>query len=229
MITLSSNSYSHNGIIGTPWGPDEPTPTVKIGNKTLTVNVDYTVGYANNSGVISTTEGKLGTCSIIGKGDYSGSKTVTFNISLIAEDNDISNASVTLNPTSYSHTGKYGEEWGPDTPTPTVKMGDKTLVNGVDYTIAYTNNSGTIINTESKTGTCTIIGSGYYIGNKSIDFDISLENSSYTDWTKIDEILPTLKVGDELYAPSAWGFDSIIFEVVDIGHVPVNKTRNLTL
>lgn len=51
-----------------------------------------------------------------------------------------------------------------------------------------------------------------------------------TDWTTILDNIDNLKVGDELIAPSAYGFAKIIFEVVDIGHVTVpGKSKTVTL
>ena len=52
----------------------KPAVTVKNGNTTLKAGTDYTVSYTNNKNV------GTATVTITGKGDYSGTKTATFNI-----------------------------------------------------------------------------------------------------------------------------------------------------
>ncbi len=51
-----------------------PAPTVKLSNKTLKKNTDYTVSYKNNQNV------GTATVTIKGKGGYAGTKSVTFKI-----------------------------------------------------------------------------------------------------------------------------------------------------
>ncbi|MCI8282418.1 MAG: leucine-rich repeat protein [Lachnospiraceae bacterium] len=67
-VTLSKTSYTYDGKA------KKPTVTVKLGSKKLTVNKDYTVSYSNNT--------KIGTgkVTVTGKGDYKGSKSVSFKI-----------------------------------------------------------------------------------------------------------------------------------------------------
>ncbi len=52
----------------------KPSVTVKIGSRMLTNGTDYTVAYSNNINV------GTATITITGKGNYTGTKTVTFNI-----------------------------------------------------------------------------------------------------------------------------------------------------
>ena len=74
-----------------------------------------------------------------------------------------------ISPTSYIYDGTA------KTPTPSVSDGATTLTSGIDYAIAYTNN------TNVGTATATITGAGvynattkaYYTGTKSIDFEIN--------------------------------------------------------
>lgn len=63
---LSSKSYTGKAI--------KPSVTVKDGDKKLVKGTDYTVSYKNNT--------KIGTATVIvtGKGKYSGTKELTFNI-----------------------------------------------------------------------------------------------------------------------------------------------------
>ena len=63
---LSNQTYTGKAI--------KPSITIKDGNKKLVSGTDYTVTYKNN-----TKPGKA-TATITGKGDYTGTKTVTFNI-----------------------------------------------------------------------------------------------------------------------------------------------------
>ena len=50
---------------------------------------------------------------------------------------------------------------------PAVSVGDRTLVSGTDYSVAYANN------TKAGTATVTITGKGNYTGTKSATFKIS--------------------------------------------------------
>ena len=54
-------------------------PTVKVGDKTLTKNTDYTVSYQNNTNV------GTATVTITGKGNYASKKNVTFKINKAAQ------------------------------------------------------------------------------------------------------------------------------------------------
>ena len=58
------------------------------------------------------------------------------------------------------------------TPTVTVKDGSKTLTNGTDYTVAYSNN------TNAGTATVTVTGKGNYTGTKTATFTINAKNAS---------------------------------------------------
>ena len=73
---------------------------------------------------------------------------------------DISGASISAIPTQ-TYTGKAL------TPRPTVKYGDVTLKEGVDYTLSYRNN------TNAGTATVTVTGRGAYGGAKSATFKIA--------------------------------------------------------
>lgn len=93
---------------------------------TLTEYVDYLVTYANN-----VDEGTA-TITVEGIGNFAGSsKTIEFPISRI----DISAAEVSgIAEGGYPYTGAAV------CPVPTVKLGGKTLVYGVDFTVDYANN-----------------------------------------------------------------------------------------
>lgn len=67
-VTLSSTVYSYTGTAR------KPSVTVKMDDKILQLNIDYTVSYKNNKAI-----GKA-TVTITGKGNYKGSINKTFTI-----------------------------------------------------------------------------------------------------------------------------------------------------
>ena len=141
---LSVTSYTYDGKAKTPG------VTVKDGTKTLVNNTDYTVRYSNNTNV------GTATVTVTGKGNYTGSKSTTFKINAkTLPSNPV------LSATSYIYDGKA------KTPGVTVKDGTKTLVNGTDYTVKYSNNVNV------GTATVTVTGKGNYTGSKSTNFKIN--------------------------------------------------------
>ena len=124
-----------------------PTVTVKVGSKIL-ASSDYTVSYSNNI--------NKGTATVVvtGKGNYEGTATATFKVNTAS----IANTTVTVGDVYYK--GKALK------PAVTVKVGNVTLKEGTDYTVAYSNNS--------KIGTAkvTITGIGNYAGTKEASFKI---------------------------------------------------------
>lgn len=123
-----------------------PKPVVKYGNTTLKENTDYTLSYKNNINA------GTATITITGKGDYIGSKSVTFKIT----QKNISGCTVTA--ANQNYTGKAL------TPAPVVKNGNTILKAGTDYTVSYANN------TKVGVATATVTGKGNYTGSKSASF-----------------------------------------------------------
>ena len=90
----------------------------------------------------------------------------------------ISKASVTLSTSTYAYDGKAKK------PGVTVKLNGKTLKNGTDYTVSYSNN------TKVGTATVKIMGKGNYTGSVSKTYSIKnnfkkatisgISNKSYT-------------------------------------------------
>ena len=142
-VTLSTSTYAYDGKAKTP------SVTVKVGEKTLKKDTDYTVSYSNNT--------KVGTAkvTITGKGNYTGSVSKTYSIKNNFKKATISGIS------NKSYTGKN------ITQSITVKYNGKTLKNGTDYTVSYSNNK--------KIGTATvkIAGKGYYTGTVTKIFKIN--------------------------------------------------------
>ena len=142
-VTLSTSAYAYDGKA------KKPGVTVKLNGKTLKNGTDYTVSYSNNT--------KVGTAkvTITGKGNYTGSVSKTFSIK-----NNFKKATVSGISTK-AFTGKN------ITQSITVKYNGKTLKNGTDYTVSYSNNK--------KIGTATvkIAGKGSYTGTATKTFKIN--------------------------------------------------------
>ena len=142
-VTLSTSTYAYDGKA------KKPGVTVKLNGKTLKNGTDYTVSYSNNI--------KVGTAkvTITGKGNYTGSVSKTFKIK-----NKFKKATVSGISTK-AFTGKN------ITQSITVKYNGKTLKNGTDYTVSYSNNK--------KIGTATvkIAGKGSYTGTITKTFKIN--------------------------------------------------------
>ena len=142
-VTLSTSTYAYDGKA------KKPGVTVKLNGKTLKNGTDYTVSYSNNT--------KVGTAkvTITGKGNYTGSVSKTFSIK-----NNFKKATVSGISTK-AFTGKN------ITQSITVKYNGKTLKNGTDYTVSYSNNK--------KIGTATvkIAGKGSYTGTITKTFKIN--------------------------------------------------------
>ena len=140
--TLSSSTYAYDG------NAKRPSVTVKLGGNTLKNGTDYSVSYKNN------TEVGTATVTITGEGYYKGTITKTFSIK-----NDFTKA-VVSDITSKTYTGKA------QTQNITVKYNGKTLKNGTDYTVSYSNN------TKVGTAKVTITGKSNYTGTISKTFSI---------------------------------------------------------
>jgi hypothetical protein len=128
----------------------------KDGEVELKADTDYTVAYKNN------TEVGTATATITGKGNYTGSVDVTFEIL----GKSIKGATVTGIATA-AYTGKA------ITPAVTVKLDGKTLKKGTDYTVTYKNN------TKVGTATVTITGKGDYSGTITKKFLIKKISFKY--------------------------------------------------
>ena len=125
-------------------------------NVKLEENKDYTVSYKNN------TEVGLATITVVGKGNYTGSTSVNFEIYKDETKTYISNAEVTFTKgTTYTYTGSGIK------PTLKLSYDGATLVEGTDYTLSYKNN------TNVGTATITITGKGNYSGTVSKTFKIN--------------------------------------------------------
>ena len=136
---IADQTYSGKAI--------EPTFTVTYKNRTLRKGTDYTVSFKDNV--------KIGTATAIitGKGNFEGTKEITFKIT---EPSEITVGSIA----DQTYTGSAL------TPKVVVKEGSKVLTKNVDYTVSYSNNI--------KVGTASvkITGKGSYKGSYTVNFKI---------------------------------------------------------
>lgn len=164
-VKLSTSTYAYDGKT------KKPAATVIFNGSKLVKDKDFSVSYSNNKNV------GTATVTIKGKGNYTGSIKKTFKIK-----NNFKKSVVTGIKTK-SFTGKS------ITQKPTIKFNKKTLKNGTDYTISYSNNK--------KVGLATIkiTGKGNYTGTITKTFKInpakqniqkltSKSRSFFIDWAQ---------------------------------------------
>ncbi|MBO7451030.1 MAG: DUF4214 domain-containing protein, partial [Clostridiales bacterium] len=107
--------------------------------------------------------------TVTGKGNYSGSKILSFTILPM----DISNLTVgTINTQVYTGSAV--------TPVPSVKRNYTTLTSGTDFDLSYSNN----INASSE-AKCTITMKGNYTGSAEVTFKINPRSISYATVAEI--------------------------------------------
>ena len=127
----------------------KPVPKIKNGTTTLKNGTDFTLTYQNNV--------NKGTAKVYikGKGNYSGSCSLTFSITA----RPVSTLKITVPSVTYN--GKAQK------PAVMVKYNNYKFKNGADYTLSYKNN------TEIGTATVTVKGKGKLSGTKSVTFKIN--------------------------------------------------------
>lgn len=127
----------------------KPVPKIKNGTTTLKNGTNFTLTYKNNV--------NKGTAKVYikGKGNYSGSCSLTFSITA----RPVSSLKITVPSATYN--GKAQK------PAVTVKYNNYKFKNGTDYTLSYKNN------TKIGTSTVTVKGKGKLSGTKSVTFKIN--------------------------------------------------------
>lgn len=127
----------------------KPVPKIKNGTTTLKNRTDFTLTYQNNV--------NKGTAKVYikGKGNYSGSCSLTFSITA----RPVSTLKITVPSVTYN--GKAQK------PAVTVKYNNYKFKNGIDYTLSYKNN------TKIGTATVTVKGKGKLSGTRSVTFKIN--------------------------------------------------------
>ena len=159
-IIFENNSFTYTG--------KEITPSVTLQEGNMVISSDnYDVSYTDNV-TVGNAEVKL-----TGKGNYEGTVSGQFKIA----EADIQNCDIgAIKPCEYHPEGVK--------PEPVITLGDYTLVEGQDYSLAYENNRN--IGTNAK---IIITGQGNFNGQKEYSFEIvsaaisrckiSLEKESY--------------------------------------------------
>lgn len=144
--TLSQNRYEWTGTDGTY----EPEVTsVKWGGTALTEDTDYTVSYENN------TAAGTAYAVLTGLGNYDGTYRIPFTI---YQPVDLGTAA-TIDPIAPEiYTGTARE------PEVTVRVGNKVLTKGWDYSVAYSNN------VNAGEATVTVTGRRDYTGTTTASF-----------------------------------------------------------
>lgn len=127
----------------------KPVPKIKNGTTTLKNRTDFTLTYQNNV--------NKGTAKVYikGKGNYSGSCSLTFSITA----RPVSTLKITVPSVTYN--GKAQK------PAVTVKYNNYKFKSGTDYTLSYKNN------TKIGTATVTVKGKGKLSGTRSVTFKIN--------------------------------------------------------
>ncbi len=146
-----------SGLYDAIYTGEEITPeiTVNYGTTTLVRGTDYTVSYSNNI------EPGTASVTINGIGNYTGSKTETFEI----VGKSLPKTFTVSEIPDQIYTGEA------ITPAVTVKDGTKTLVVGIDYTIKYSDNI------EPGRASVTVTGIGNYTGTTTVYFTITKAKS----------------------------------------------------
>ncbi len=119
----------------------------------LTLNKEYSVSYANNTAV-NTNPKKRPTVTVTGKGNFSGKKSVYFNILPV----ELNGSTVTADDITVAYTGRAIKS------VITVWRNGKKLRNGTDYTLSYpSTQSGAYV----KPGDWPVLikGKGAYTGS----------------------------------------------------------------
>lgn len=131
------------------------TPVIKLmsGNYELKAAADYEASYENN------TEVGTATVKIQGKGNYTGTVTIPFQI--VNDEKDFAKAQISGINKSYIYTGKQ------ICPSVAVKYDEKILKEGTDYKVTYT------ANINAGKATVNITGTGKYKGEKTLTFQIN--------------------------------------------------------
>lgn len=132
-----------------------PQPVVKYGKATLRKGTDYSLYYRNNR------EMGTATIEITGKGDYFGTRNVTFAIT----GRQIKKAKFSGFKSSFPYTGDTVYQSGA-----VLKYGEEELALGTDYTVSYGNHLN------KGKATVTYIGLGNYTGTLKKTYNIAAYN-----------------------------------------------------
>lgn len=143
--------------------------TVKDGNTKCKANTDYTVTYEAAASLVTVDDivdkgYVLLKATITGKGNYTGSQVVNYRVCT----EKLSSLTIKLGSASYAYTGS---ELRPQVQVLyTVKVGSEKktyALSSAEYQVTYANN------TNVGTAKVTVIGTGKYLGSKTLTFKIT--------------------------------------------------------
>jgi len=204
MITLTPDYFYYNGSV------QKPAVIVKDGSKNMVENTDYTV---TNEGGMEAGDYEV---KVKGIGNYMDEASVKFTIL----SSGVNTFVVTLETTEYTFDGTERK------PNVTVKMEDRTLSEGTDYTLLYNNN------VNAGTATVTVKGVGDYTGEQVKTFVIlpktltgemvTLDKTSFIYNEKVQKPEVTVADGthmteDDYTVTNEGGTDEGTYQVVVVG------------
>ena len=193
--------------------PLTPVPTVRISGKDITNTGALSFTYSNN------TEKGEATINIKGSGNLTGTRSEKFKITESTLAGLISSVTVGGQPAEKQADGTYLATYNVSytgaakKPAVILKNGAKTLVEGTDYTLAYSDN------VDAGIATIDVTGLGNYVGsNLTIKFKINPRNivnriyayriSDDSDFNQGDSVksTETVNIGENTYiAPAVVG------------------------
>ncbi|MDE7132399.1 MAG: hypothetical protein K2O65_11460, partial [Lachnospiraceae bacterium] len=202
-ITGLAKSYPYTG---NPIMPEIQVYTGKDGTGTQIPVDAYTVSYSNY-----TNQGKA-TVTVTGipEQGYSGSVKATYSIGKLdlATEKDAGSIEVTM-PDDI----KYAKGGAKPQPVITHSYNGtvRTLREGVDYTLKYSNNTAKYSNTSTgstKKPALKITGAGNYTGTITENFDIGVQDIGKLEVTVADKAYNSRKKGSYYYSvPKVYDFD----------------------
>lgn len=143
----------------------KPELFIYDGERVLENNVDYKLSYKNNTNV--STDTKMATVTITGKGQYTKKHTVTFRI----VEKNISDGDI-----SYTYDNVVAASSKGASPLPTITFGKKKLKKNTDFSVAYQyENSDSTVSKVDKAGKVKMIitGNGNYTGVTEKEFVVT--------------------------------------------------------
>ncbi len=144
----------------------KPAVQVYDGHTLLEEKKDYTISYKNNVNANdASNQKKAPTITIKGKGNYTGTETITFQIL----KKDLAEEDVTVNELVAAASNKVQK------PVPVLTYNGKKLKNKTDFTVTYPDlNNPELTDAYKKAGTYTIHveGKGNYEGSRDLTFTI---------------------------------------------------------
>lgn len=159
-VELDQTAFQHTGE------EIRPNVTVRVEEKLLTLDKEYSLTYADN---IEVGTGKV-IVTGIATGGYTGTVEVPFEITPVAPAFtliELKGTDVTIDGTEFAYTGSAIE------PAVTVTVEGQVLTAGRDYTVAYRNNVEPGTATVAVSGIATASQTLGYTGTVEMDFTIT--------------------------------------------------------